>query len=55
MSLACGAIMYEETEGFEDLQWGMGGAGVGSTLIGVVVSTMRPFPGAPGYTRLEFL
>jgi len=54
-SLLCGAVMYEETNGFGTLQWAMAGAGIGSTLIGVAVSTLRPFPGAPGYTRLEFL
>ena len=45
-SLVCGAVMYEETQGFQDFQWAMAGAGVACTLIGVIVSTTRPFPGS---------
>jgi len=54
-SLVCGAVIYEETKGFEDLQWALAGSGVGATLIGVGVASTRPFPGSPRYRRLQFL
>jgi hypothetical protein len=55
LSLFCGAIMYEETKGFQRLQWILGGVGVGLTLVGVGVSSLRPLPGSPRYRRLEYL
>ena len=54
-SLVCGAIMYEETKGFQTLQWALAGSGIGSTLIGVFISATRPFPGSHRYMRVSHL
>jgi len=54
-SLVCGAVMYEETAGFQKLQWILGAIGVFLTLVGVTVSSLRPFPGSPGYKLVQRL
>ena len=54
-SLVCGAIIYEETEGFKDFQWIMAGTGVGCTLVGVIVSTSRLFYGTGQYIMVTRL
>ena len=54
-TLVCGAVMYDETEGFAKLQWILGGIGTASVTLGVAISATRPFPGSPGYMKLENL
>ena len=52
-TLACGAIMYDETQGFGPQQWVLGGVGTACVTLGVAVSATRPFPNSPGYMILE--
>ena len=54
-TLVASAIMYNQTEGFERLQWILGGVGVVTTIIGIIISATRPFPGSYHYQVISYL
>ncbi len=55
MSLSCSAIIFRELDGFQKLNFILGGAGIGSNLLGVLLSSTRPLPGGYGYMTVDLL
>ena len=55
LTLLSSAVIYHEVDGFTRMQWILALTGVGLTVVGVVFSSLRPFPGSAGYKTLQNL
>lgn len=54
-SLLTSATIYDETKGFERMQWILSGSGVFCTIFGVGITATRPQPGSEGYMVIAYL
>ena len=54
-ALTSSSAIYQETRGFEKLQWILAGSGAACTVLGVCITATRPQPGGHGYMTLSFL